>query len=183
MVFVPTLPLAPSSETKACKRNNGTRLSRREVECFGGSRKELLGIGRIHGISRNIAYYLENAKEKLGLRVGLRGTLDHSACVARCVRYNCDPKMPAICRGAEARRRCPTLRSYNIAGYPVRLFGMAAAFLTATPRTSRRTPCLRRRTLSPRHIWPCDGGLRSMHGRRASRPTCRRDGRRRSRRR
>ena len=50
---------------------NGIRLSRREVECleWAAQGKSSWEIGRILGISRNtVAYYVENAKEKLGVR-------------------------------------------------------------------------------------------------------------------
>ncbi|MBW7970171.1 LuxR family transcriptional regulator [Bradyrhizobium sp. BR 10289] len=50
---------------------DGIRLSRREVECleWAAQGKSSWEIGRILGISRNtVAYYLENAKEKLGVR-------------------------------------------------------------------------------------------------------------------
>ncbi|MDI4231733.1 LuxR family transcriptional regulator [Bradyrhizobium sp. Arg237L] len=50
---------------------DGIRLSRREVECleWAAQGKSSWEIGCILGISRNtVAYYLENAKEKLGVR-------------------------------------------------------------------------------------------------------------------
>ncbi|MFQ3453996.1 MULTISPECIES: LuxR family transcriptional regulator [unclassified Bradyrhizobium] len=50
---------------------DGIRLSRREVECleWAARGKSSWEIGCILGISRNtVAYYLENAKEKLGVR-------------------------------------------------------------------------------------------------------------------
>lgn len=50
---------------------DGIRLSRRELECleWAAQGKSSWEISRILGISRNtVAYYLENAKEKLGVR-------------------------------------------------------------------------------------------------------------------
>ncbi|MBR0899056.1 LuxR family transcriptional regulator [Bradyrhizobium tropiciagri] len=50
---------------------DGTALSHRELECleWASQGKSAWAIGRILGLSRNtVAYYLENAKEKLGVR-------------------------------------------------------------------------------------------------------------------
>lgn len=60
------------------RRVEGIRLSRRELECleWASRGKSAWEIGCILGISRNtVAYYLENAKEKLGVRTVVQAVL------------------------------------------------------------------------------------------------------------